>query len=374
MNNLKSISNRRALFERCYREKRTLITTSYKLLKRKGCPPGAYLINPTCQNIEQTLCHLLLTHGVVLQPSQFLVRCVICNSNFREITNPDEKQRIFEQNKAPMLMDLSVWECEGCHQGYWWSEHPGSSASRVKNQVTKLFRLALRAGVEYREPLDMFDFVNIEDERKYAKAENGFDKYTASAGGKVAALEWLKEKNLSHPFDLRSMYAKIGESIDENETKEIFDGELLPFTNVTDDFVGTLDYIFFESNRWTLTNRLIVPISFNDLNKSGIEKGHLLPSAHWPSDHLAIGGTLVLKRKEVQPVQPLSNNDNVNVNVNNMGAQSSKEKKEILSFPKAPHIKDCPCGCIPQNILSIFEMAALRKKLREERALANASK
>jgi hypothetical protein len=41
---------------------------------------------------------------------------------------------------------------------------------------------------------------------------------------------------------------------------------------------------------------------------------------------------------------------------------------ETTTQPGSTHMGlNCRCGCIPSNMLSLFEMAELRKKLKEER-------
>ena len=82
-----------ALFEHCQKEQRTLLTTSYKLLLRKDCPPGAYLLDPkSTSSLEKGLPRLLLTHGVKLVPCQFLTRCVVCNGKIVPVLDDNEKR------------------------------------------------------------------------------------------------------------------------------------------------------------------------------------------------------------------------------------------------------------------------------------------
>jgi len=57
------------LLDRCRKEGRTLVTTSTRLVARRECPPGTYCVNPTyLDKLEVVLVHMLLTHGVVLEP------------------------------------------------------------------------------------------------------------------------------------------------------------------------------------------------------------------------------------------------------------------------------------------------------------------
>jgi len=354
-----------AMFDRCKKEHRTLITTSYKLLLRKECPPGAYLLDPksTSHLLEQVLPRLLRTHGVHLSPCTFLTRCVVCNGNIHRVQTTEEKRAVFEEHGAPDLMDskedMEVFRCDGCRQGYWWGDKPTSSASRVFNQATKLLRLCLRGGVELKdeksisdekkrkELMGAFDFVDIAKERQHE------DSVAKKTQADLSVMEWLRDEKLSNPFHLRSAYAGQGDAV----------REYLPFTNVTKEFVGCLDYVFFEPLQFDQICRLKVPTSFRDMNVSGAPSGHLIPSDIWPSDHIAVGARLRLKQQT------------------NPGGNSKIESRKIAPSPKSnetngntnsetikptPHDPKCACGCVPQ-ILSLFEMAELRKKLREEK-------
>lgn len=56
------------------------------------------------------------------------------------------------------------------------------------------------------------------------------------------------------------------------------------FTNVSKDFKGTLDYIFFTSDS-------LVPVALLDLPEDNLvqkNKGSGLPNEHWSSDHIAL--------------------------------------------------------------------------------------
>ena len=282
------------VFDRCRQEQRTLITTSTRLMARRECPAGTYCINPSLlADLEVAMVHVLLTHGYVLDPENFLTRCVVCNGDICEVHEASEKCRILKSYEAPTdhVDEMEVYECNGCQQGYWWDDRPTSSASRVKSAATNLFVQCVRAGVPIKEgsSLGMFqDHVNVKEER-----DRGWDY---SKGNKAAHdllqqkldfVDWLKDDNLTCPFEFRSAYAS------DSSGDGVSDSERIPFSNVTFHFVSTLDYIFFEPTRLHLEARLYVPTSFTELNDAtGIERGgHLLPSDVWPSDHLAIGAT-----------------------------------------------------------------------------------
>jgi hypothetical protein len=176
-------------------------------------------------------------------------------------------------------------------------------------------------------------------------------------------VDWLKDEHLSCPFNLESAYAF-------KDDKGSVVGEKLPFTNVTHSFIDTLDYIFFDKERLTVTETLDIPTSFPQLNNKSIKNGHLLPSDVWPSDHMAIGARLTFSElaKDDVPVE------------------EEREEPPLLQFcmptgngPPVPptasvssvHKPRCDCGCVP-NILSMFEMAALRKQAKLQKAIEDA--
>ena len=376
----------RTIFDRCFQERRTLITTSSRLLARKDCPPGAYVLDTkSLRNLEIALVHLLLSHGVKLTPKKFLTRCVVCNESIEEVHDKKRIQEIFAMYKAPEELsdEIQMYQCVGCSQGYWWCDRPSSSASRVKNQATKLLEVCMRGGVPVDEDMAMFDYVDAEKVQTESPA--GAEEVMLLQQ-RLDVLGWLQEEELKNPFGLlKSAYSR-----EDGE-------ESLVFTNVTSDFLGTLDYIFFPEDRLAVKDKLYVPTTFKELNREDIRKGHLLPSNVWPSDHLAVGARLSFavsapSSSAVTTVAlPAPQKEDVKVTpeskVNNL-PQLSKEpafKEEVPLFcvpvdsqsappppPPKPtpvmHPQRCPCGCVP-NIFSLFEMAELRKQARLKKQL-----
>jgi hypothetical protein len=241
----------------------------------------------------------------------------------------------------------------------------------VKNQATNLLEMCIRGGVPIADDMAMFDFVDPQQVKK--DAAKGAEE-SRLLQQRLDVLEWLQEERLENPFGpMRSAYATE-------------DGdEALPFTNVTADFVGHLDYIMFQEQHFKVEGQLYVPKTFGELNGEDIRKGHLLPSNVWPSDHLAIGARLSfvdaecttssddlqnsLGTKEAAAAQKDSEN----------GIQPGPELADAALFcvplqegtsaPPPPQIvpiahgQRCACGCIPK-IPSLFEMAELRKQAR----------
>lgn len=252
--------------------------------------PGAYLVFPSnVEYLEQTLVSILLLHGVTLYPEKFLTRCVVCNGNIVEVHDRKEQKAIFDQYASPDLGEEldHVYKCHSCGQGYWWSSSPTSSASRVKDLCTHLLRLCLRGGIDIEGHPDFFSHVDYDEEKNIGKQQKlQKENRTICDNGTEEVLGWLKNSKLCSPFSLRSSYANV--------TQGEVDGEILPFTNVTSDFVGALDYILFETTLQQV-GRLKIPTDFKTLNKSKVTNGHLLPSDEWPSDHLCIGSQFLLK-------------------------------------------------------------------------------
>ncbi|KAG7369012.1 Mut7-C RNAse domain containing protein [Nitzschia inconspicua] len=334
------------IFNRCVQEGRTLVTTSTRVIQRKDCPPGSYLLDTkSLLNLEQTLVHLLLSHGVKLEPNEMLSRCVVCNGNIDEVLDDHEKKQIFQNHQAPEEVHddvLGVYQCDNCKQGYWWCEKPNSSASRVKSQATKLLELCIRGGVPVGEDFGMFGFVDVEKIRKEGSDQTN---YSAHLMHHLDVVKWLQDENLTNPLEqMASAYATPDSG-----------AESLPFTNVTSGFVGHLDYIMYGKGALNVTDLLYVPRSYEELNNLGISDGHLLPSCRWPSDHLAIGCSLELTQNEktetVWPEPPPGSADLYCGVINGSLA------------PVTKHGERCACGCVPA-IPSLFEMAELRKQAR----------
>ncbi|GAX25208.1 hypothetical protein FisN_5Lh290 [Fistulifera solaris] len=417
---------RMIVLERCRKERRTLVTTSNRLLQRKDCPSSAYCISPTgLRNLEGALAQMLVTHGVVLEPSKFLSRCVVCNGLIVCVEDAYQAKNILIAYEAPETLindaegnSLEVYQCDGCKQPYWWCDIPTSSASRVKTTATRLLKICLRAGVPYTGRLGIFDHVSVEQLNS-----DGGDFPETNLESRLNVIEWLKCENTACPFRLESAYAK-------KDSNANVIGELLPFTNVTHDFVDTLDYIFFDAKKMELTHRLYVPQRVNDLNSSSIARGHLLPSSSWPSDHLAVGSRFVLNesfptqieqaktpvprianatqqrgKDENSPFdlstlefcQPIYSNADDQISLagsQNGDAQASRApqlnfcqpfgltREEpttpsgvvhptqpqtngalVLPTQNVTHDNRCACGCVPK-IPSLFEMAELRRQAK----------
>ena len=340
------------IFRRCVEERRVLVTTSLRLLQRRDCPPGAYCIKPNIlPNLEVALVHMLLTHGLVLDPSSFLSRCSVCNGSIVEVYGTENKRNILEEYQAPPELgeDMEVYQCDGCGQGYWWNDLPTSSASRVKTNATRLFELCLRAGVPYSGDLGMFDSLDPDRLRRdgWDFSEPGSDLLNQ----KLDVIDWLRTTRLECPYRLRSAYCADAEGPTES----------LPFTNVTSSFVNTLDYVFADTESLVQISRLDIPTSFPRLNDLSIQNGHLLPSDVWPSDHLAIGAMYRIPASIDKPQVRVA--DYENSFCLETTAEENLPPPSVPAFPGNPHGQRCACGCVPQ-IRSLFEMAELRKQAK----------
>jgi len=266
--------------------------------------------------------------------------------------------------------------------------------------------------------VDVEDDVDVEKERRIGEEEEGVDDW---GGGVNEVVGWLTKEKLEHPFEFRSAYGV------EEDGEKGNDRELLPFTNVTSDFVGTLDYVFYERSKFEQLERLDVPTTFRMLNPKGETNGHLLPSNIWPSDHLVIGATFGVipqhskssstcseSQEDEEEVVAVDNNEkgddfngfallqklhssdqpiasafvptnipdqpiasaNVTPNLPDQSIPSAYVPSSIPNQPIASvfvsshnAMPNCACGCVP-NILSLFQMAELRKqaKLKAQQA------
>ena len=386
---LRTGEGRMILFDRCRQEGRTLITTSTRLVQRNDCPPGTYLISSqSVPNLEVILVHLLLTHGVQLDPNTFLTRCVVCNGGITDVQHVERKEQILKKHgydaPANTAEEMDVFECASCQQGYWWSDRPNSSASRVKGTTTHLFELCLQAGVPLRDEtsLGYFDYVDVQAQR-----EKGWDfdrKGSELLLQDWDVVHWLKDDNVKSPFGtLRSAYAHKGQD-GQNGV-----GESLPFTNVTIDFVDVLDYVWYDPSKLCVEDLLWIPSSFTVLNELGLKNGHILPSDVFPSDHLPVGAKLSrIRNKDPKeettaaaaalastepPIQSTTSSTTAtttttkaNTTTGTSAARNAPPATDIMSmmtFAQQPHEPRCDCGCVPA-IPSLFEMAAMRKQAR----------
>lgn len=299
------------------------------------------------KTLEQTLLSVLLLHGVTLYPKKFLTRCVVCNGKIIEVFDRVQQKAIFDQYASPVFGEEldHVFKCNRCDQGYWWSSSPTSSASRVKDACTHLLKLCLQGCVRVEGHPEFFSHVDYDAERQIGEEQRS-RKGERCDSGTQEVLGWLKDSKLQSPFSLRSSYA--------DETGGKVDGEMLPFTNVTSDFVGALDYILFEPNTLQQVGRLEIPTDLRTLNTKEVTNGHLLPSDEWPSDHLCIGSQFLLKTFHVEyKSNPGS--------IANSGIPSAYVPEGMLNH-MSPNL-GCNCGCVPK-ILSLFQMAELRKQAK----------
>jgi mRNA deadenylase 3'-5' endonuclease subunit Ccr4/uncharacterized protein with PIN domain len=336
------------ILKKCREEGRVLVTTSSKLVQRKDCPAGTYLLDPK-GSLEQILVHLLLSHGVKIEPSKMLSRCVVCNGSIEEVHDKHKMTQIFQTHNAPDGIGnevVGVYQCDGCAQGYWWCDKPTSSASRVKNQATKLLELCIRGGVPIAEDLGMFDYIDVEQIKNEMTEDDDNGNHFKE---RLDIIKWLQDEELTNPLgSMASAYA----SPDSGE-------EALPFTNVTSGFVGHLDYIMYQTQNMKVNELLYVPRTYEDLNHLNIPNGHVLPSCDWPSDHLAIGCRLNLNAEEAKSKDAFTPEDKTQEPddiwcgvIPNESLQSQKS-----------HGERCACGCVPA-IPGLFEMAELRRQAK----------
>eukprot|EP00934_Nitzschia_sp_Nitz4_P001677 Nitzschia sp. Nitz4//scaffold92_size79448//9347//11720//NITZ4_005382-RA/size79448-augustus-gene-0.29-mRNA-1//-1//CDS//3329560159//1677//frame0 len=358
------------LLDRCRDEQRTLITTSTKLIRRKDCPPGAYLLDTyALTNLEASLVHLLNSHGVILRPNDCLSRCVVCNGEIEDVDELARRAEIFATHQAPERLlhdtDLDVYQCVGCGQGYWYDDRPTSSASRVKNQATKLLQLCHGGGVTVDGDWGMFGRPEEESSSDPPINVEAVVRPTA----RLDILEWLQDEQLTNPWGpMTSAYATTASDTTKAATTER--KEVLEFTNMTHDFVGLLDYIF---STLPVVGRLNIPQDRATLNEMKIHNGHLLPSKVWPSDHLAIGACYQLPVQKEEKVQEETKEETPPpVAATSVQAAwcpptggASVPPPSVVPVPVNHDIR-CACGCVPA-IPSLFEMAEMRRKAREKK-------
>ncbi|XP_054803066.1 carbon catabolite repressor protein 4 homolog 1-like isoform X2 [Prosopis cineraria] len=103
----------------------------------------------------------------------------------------------------------------------------------------------------------------------------------------VDPLNILRPHNkLVHQLPLVSAYSSFGRTVGlgfEQHRRRVDSATNEPlFTNVTRDFIGTLDYIFYTADS------LVVESLLELLDEESLRKDTALPSPEWSSDHIAL--------------------------------------------------------------------------------------
>jgi hypothetical protein len=103
-----------------------------------------------------------------------------------------------------------------------------------------------------------------------------------------------------------------------------------------------------------------------------LSNGHVLPSDVFPSDHLPIGARLSLNlptKEEKTQAETEVKKDGAH-SIVKPTKETHRDVMAMMTFSQpAAHSKRCDCGCVPA-IPSLFEMAQLRRKAREEKKKA----
>ena len=365
-------------FAKAAEEGRVLLTTSVRLLERKDCPPSAFFVETkTTASAETSLFRLLASLGIVLRPAAFLGRCVKCGGRIEEVADPGAKAAAIGRKEAPAAAD-PLYRCDGgaCGQYYWWNDLPESSAGRAKATAEHLFQVCAEGGVKHdKEELGMFESPEVgggrgggEEEREEEDAASGDEKEIKSSssigGGTLTAVEEAartvkrikQDRVLNKCGKFRSAYFCEKRKKEANR-----------WTNVTKNFKGCLDYIFYQEGRFELAARLPIPQTSEELGSA------VLPNEAWPSDHLCLVARLRIgaeadagkEAEKAEKAKREGSEGNIDINAEKEKGAASKAAPAETAPAAAAHRSNgkCGCGCVP-NILSLFEMAELRKQLR----------
>jgi CCR4-NOT transcription complex subunit 6 len=318
-----------ALFDFAVKQRRVLVTTSVRLMERRDCPAHSYFIDTkTTDSAETSFIAMLKAHGVVLRPKKFLSVCVKCGGNIGEITDEAAVAAARADDAVPPAAN-PLYRCDRCEQWYWWNDLPNSSAGRAKSSCVVLFQKCVKGGIAFDEIGGVVGEACCDLERH----DSGDEGVSDDAVGSSVAQNTIQQ--IVHNRTLTNKCGALISAYDDDK-----------YTNVTSNFKGCLDYIFFEGDRIEVVKRLELP-SVEDL-------GGVLPSEYWPSDHLCLVASLRLKPSAEE--------------------NSRAEATALQQARQAQHtaVGKCGCGCVPE-IKSLFEMAEMRKALKEERAAAAAA-
>ena len=164
-----------------------------------------------------------------------------------------------------------------------------------------------------KEIMGAFDFIDVREEQG------------SNLESELTVIRWLRDIKLSNPYQLQSVYKQMDK--EKVNSRQQLLRETIHFTNVTSDFVGLLDYVFFEPSKFEQVASLHVPTSLKSINYNTVAGGHLLPSNAWPSDHLAVGARFEFK------VDKSNTKEITQMKINT----TSKKEDLILHPPKVEH-------------------------------------
>lgn len=295
-------------------------------------------------------------YDLPLDSSRFLTVCGFCGHSIQNCSNDDPR---LKDKWIPG--DRPVFICDNCEQSYYWNDCPTSSPALA---MEKAFLLAEAIS-------DSLSKRGIEGENEEKKSKIVWEKksYTLTKEGVTfsnsdnSSLEPQlnigniynnfsslspeeRQKILSEKFEQRqqaiinknsSTYSYSSNTIEGGQdnlvfkkkisverlmkklTKckslklesvmHIFHGEEPKYTNRTEKFSGTLDYIFVSEDNVKVLDAFTLPYSLNYLKKNNTGEGKcknsekfqrlrdslslvdheaFLPTAHWPSDHFLL--------------------------------------------------------------------------------------
>lgn len=108
-------------------EKRILITRDKELIQNAK-RENLKTIQLTTKDIDEQIKAVL--KGLKFDKSQILSRCILCNSEVKNISRDEIKgkvpKRVFENNKE-------FWHCKNCNKIYWKGSHYEKMMEKIKN-------------------------------------------------------------------------------------------------------------------------------------------------------------------------------------------------------------------------------------------------
>mmetsp|Transcript_6567 Transcript_6567/g.7951 ORF Transcript_6567/g.7951 Transcript_6567/m.7951 type:complete len:527 (+) Transcript_6567:92-1672(+) len=245
---------------------RIFLTRSKSIIRRRDCPQSSILVKS--QSGEDAFIQVVRETNLQLDSKKFYTICVKCNGKIVPIqretiplsrisfeskesyVQAKSRKKTEEPNKVPKRLYDDPTEplamCDGCEQIYWWDteciggQRKSNSSARIEDLVTKLESLAVSA-----------DFMEKNKKEMHLRS-----------------LKLLQEDRL-YVSELVFQCAQSKTTSGQEE-----------FTNITEDFKGTIDYVFYSQKHFQLIDVEYLP--------SQHELQGFLPNNKWPSDHRCI--------------------------------------------------------------------------------------
>lgn len=255
-------------------QNRLLVTSSKTLALRREVVGMPHVLVTSSMTCEDAFSAVVRATKLKLCSEDALTRCVLCNGNIELL---DERQAASVraadyEGAVPSEVEVTLYQCAGCSQTFWWSERDNSSAARAKELAENLHRIAEES------LLDMDVAVNELGEES--------SQQTSQERSVVDAADEL----------VRHLLAGVEHTMKLSSVMPLAEKNGV-VTNYVPNFAAQIDYILYSTPHFELRARRLLP-TVAQLRKALRNKSTFLPCHVWPSDHIPVVADLLVANQE----------------------------------------------------------------------------